>query len=648
MPTETARPSWKNIRKNPQFYPALGNEATLSTLPWHAFADSPKSSQAFCVSAFAGLGLLPTDVQTAVIRATIGNEGANEFGGPWKITLEHSDPFVLDEHGGQATSVDALLTSPTTVVAVESKFWVDAREGFGGCSQVKSGSCRGFFGVGSAIPAFARDARCVLDADVPHSDRTARRYWRLGRLYFQAQALASQPPDEKCPFLAGHFQLMRNFLYAAVMARGRDAREFRMLVLCPQRTSGRVEEQVEAFQGDILKPGFADRILFRPFEVFIDALRSTGDPEASSLAAFLESRIETVPRSDEGVLDVPASPIPRRPPPAAASNVEPPTRHRPIPHAPAAFAGSLRALFDAHIETVLPDATVVQRFHELFVEYLNAGDPLYIVRYLAGQERGTTIDIAGLRVRPSDNSPAWMLHRRLFDGRPLESVDDLGRVLNELPCHMHHIGRVPSVNTSGWHVAHILPAKNGDTDWRRWSREGVVRRFVRNLHPCNCFYLPKIDWQRFGGDPNVLAFAADVYRLRYGHIWTEFMALAGGTEIAPAHTAADAFEYAYGDSVPEGPTPAATATQASSASQAAGEDVVEYRATRLSFRRDVIEALEPHQRFRVVTRDHGTFEFTRAAFERVFDNVLRSESWLRDRNYNMASPPRKAEPFRVS
>jgi hypothetical protein len=43
-----------------------------------------------------------------------------------------------------------------------------------------------------------------------------------------------------------------------------------------------------------------------------------------------------------------------------------------------------------------------------------------------------------------------------------------------MPTHMFDVGRSlqPNINVAGFHVAHILNAKNGNTRWREWSASG--------------------------------------------------------------------------------------------------------------------------------------------------------------------------------
>ncbi len=72
-----------------------------------------------------------------------------------------------------------------------------------------------------------------------------------------------------------------------------------------------------------------------------------------------------------------------------------------------------------------------------------------------------------------------------------------------------------------------------------------------------------------------------------------------------------------------------------------------YEFSRLGFKRDVIERLGTNQRFQVVT-PQGSFEMTRGDFERVFANVVQSQSYRLKGLYHYPVVPEKAEPFRIA
>lgn len=75
--------------------------------------------------------------------------------------------------------------------------------------------------------------------------------------------------------------------------------------------------------------------------------------------------------------------------------------------------------------------------------------------------------------------------------------------------------------------------------------------------------------------------------------------------------------------------------------------VASYKFSRLCFRRDVIEALAPHDSFRVET-PVGTFQMTKADFYRVFPNVVKSRSYAEDGIYHYRKLPSQVEEFRLA
>jgi len=72
----------------------------------------------------------------------------------------------------------------------------------------------------------------------------------------------------------------------------------------------------------------------------------------------------------------------------------------------------------------------------------------------------------------------------------------------------------------------------------------------------------------------------------------------------------------------------------------------EYQSARLKFYRDEIEPLRIDQSFRIKT-PHGTFQMTKADFERVFGNVSKSPSYRIRGNYHYPKVPGKALEFLV-
>lgn len=278
---------------NPTLYNlALTDRERDPSFKWHRYADSERSSQMFCLSALGSLRNL--DIGNKILN-DLFSEAFQEISLPdfieWKISPEYEDRDILNEKGTpQSSSVDCFCESPQMVVCIESKFVSDAKEGFGSCNQVR-GKCAGYYGPGSDLKTHT-NAWCRLK--VKDGRRTPRHYWCLGRLYFRQEIFAQQSYGDTCPFAGSFYQLMRNFLFAAEVARRDQKAFFGVLAICPERTADEVKIQVQNFRNDILLPEFKDQMQFLPYERLIHHLRVTFDGDALKLADFLEERINTI------------------------------------------------------------------------------------------------------------------------------------------------------------------------------------------------------------------------------------------------------------------------------------------------------------------------------------------------------------------
>lgn len=326
-------------------------------------------------------------------------------------------------------------------------------------------------------------------------------------------------------------------------------------------------------------------------------------------------------------------------------------RAQPFLMSPARFDGTLDALAERYIVPNMPTVADVVAFHRSLADYVRDGDPLFLLRMVSGTERRKDYAIEpGLIFRATDNAPAWWTYAALMQGFQVAS-GAMRAVVETMPCHMFDIAKTaaPVASNSGWHIAHIFDVKDGNTDWGRWSRGDVIGRFVRNIHPANYFLLPKTDWQRWGGDKRVIGYFAEMYQERYAAIWSEFVELAdvsGRSQIQTSGT----LRYSYGSEapVPSAPRTTARESQVADRTDAQGaREVVEYRAGRLTFKRDVIESLDENQPFRVVT-PVGTFQMTPAQLRETYPGVLNSVSYREGGTYNYSTLPKSAEQFRVS
>lgn len=285
---------------------------------------------------------------------------------------------------------------------------------------------------------------------------------------------------------------------------------------------------------------------------------------------------------------------------------------------------------------------VVEAFHWHLTEYLRADNPLFLTRKVRHQERGVTVTTAdGACMRPTDNAPAWYVHYQLFTGG-FQTFPTFRQFIESVPCHMFKLRLRDNINRSGWHVAHIFDVKDGNVDSLHWSRRELVRRFTRNIHPCNSFYIPKPDWQRYGGHPTVIGFVIEEYRRRYRSVWSEFLNMVEAEASAVPESPGD-FTYEYG--YRNRSQVRSIGDSSNAARSAKGGDAV-YRYSRLCFKAEVIEALKPDEVFCVVTPG-ATFRMTKREFYEEFPRVVSSPSYRIRGLYHFPKPPRRALKFRV-
>lgn len=279
---------------NPTLHPrALTERERAPSFKWHTYAQSPRSSQAFCLSAFGTLRSIGTrdGILEVLFRHAFPTFPSRSRPRRWAIIPEAENSELLSEQGRtQATSIDALCQSSDEVVCIESKFATDAAHGFGGCSQFPT-KCAGFRGPGSDI-AKRTGAWCRLESW--ENERSPRAYWSLGKSWFRPEIFREQTIDSACALRGSHYQLMRNFLFAAAMAERDKKSHFFVLTIGPRRFAPKLAEQVLAFRREILLPAFHKQIAFVEYEDYAQILDMADDPDAKELAEFLRERIQNV------------------------------------------------------------------------------------------------------------------------------------------------------------------------------------------------------------------------------------------------------------------------------------------------------------------------------------------------------------------
>lgn len=200
--------------------------------------------------------------------------------------------------------------------------------------------------------------------------------------------------------------------------------------------------------------------------------------------------------------------------------------------APARFSGTLQQLFDEYVSKLLPTVRTVEHLHDMIQRYCELDGVVYLLRQVSGTNRGQTYRTnTGARFRATDNAPAWWMYGRLA-AEWTPSLSEFSDEMSRVPAKMFDVTSPASklINSNRWHVAHIYNVKDGDTTYQKWSRLELARRFARNVHPCNQFYIPIADWQRYGEATEVKGFFIEQYRRRYSAIWPAFLALIDGAD----------------------------------------------------------------------------------------------------------------------
>lgn len=280
---------WHHVQKNPTYWAGAISDSEAAKITWHSPTDE-RSSQIFCISVFGELHHLPewNEILAGLFSDILPAEARI---GPWpRPRFEYTDRSILGETGsGKPTNVDVFLETPRAVVCVESKFLYDAADGFGGCGQIANGNCRGFYGAHSDHKT-RQEVNCRLEAR--DGKRDPRRYWEIGRQYFQTAIFHQQSPGDHCPFAGPNFQLMRNFLFAARSAG--PARSCGILAIVPAKTASEVTQQVAAFRSNVLQVPFQSMITSAAYDSIAEQLAMSADSRSRGLSRFIRERIRTL------------------------------------------------------------------------------------------------------------------------------------------------------------------------------------------------------------------------------------------------------------------------------------------------------------------------------------------------------------------
>lgn len=206
-----------------------------------------------------------------------------------------------------------------------------------------------------------------------------------------------------------------------------------------------------------------------------------------------------------------------------------------IKPAPPSYEGSYEDFYDEYVEPNLPAPDRVVAFDALLARHFAEADPEYLIRSVLKLDRRESYrNRAGHLLLPTDNSPAWWLHSYLLTDLPLDGLDN-AEFFWSVPRHMYDIRLRTHLAKAGFHLAHIVNAKNRDTQWETWTAAELQRRMIFSIHPWNWCLVGKPEWARNGGRADILDWIQARYVVRYGADYQAWRKRHGLAE-PPMHT----------------------------------------------------------------------------------------------------------------
>jgi hypothetical protein len=206
------------------------------------------------------------------------------------------------------------------------------------------------------------------------------------------------------------------------------------------------------------------------------------------------------------------------------------------------------------------------------------------------------------------------------------------------------------INDAGWSVAHIFDVKDCNTDFQHWSKTELIKRTVRNIHPCNYFYIAKHDrtWNEYGRDKNFLSFFYEKFSIKYHTIWKDFMRLTDAKPLDGSRNSQTIYSYSLPkkNNIPKESSLSKHKLTTNLSEQKISECKVQYESSRLCFKADLIEPLDWDEYFCVIT-NACIFKLSKREFYAIFPNVVNSKSYQEERIYHYPKVPKKAEKYSI-
>jgi hypothetical protein len=268
------------IRKN-IFPPAWEAVSNLRELRWHRFAHQPNSSQAFCLSVWAIVAAPEGEAVRETVAGLIG-EPLGSTVPRWQAEVVRRE--LLNEFGGNATNLDAVLDFGDGVWVVESKL----KEELGACRQPPK-HCDGTYRAGSD-----RKSKSVFPCRLMDKDnrRTPRLYWKV---MHSLSVPGAYPEGGACPFAGAGFQVMRNIASAARLAELAGHGSWRVVFAYSPRLSPSTKGHVDAV-ANRLRDDHRARVRQLDYDRLAQSLASHRDPTARELGHFMQNRLASASR----------------------------------------------------------------------------------------------------------------------------------------------------------------------------------------------------------------------------------------------------------------------------------------------------------------------------------------------------------------
>jgi hypothetical protein len=213
-------------------------------------------------------------------------------------------------------------------------------------------------------------------------------------------------------------------------------------------------------------------------------------------------------------------------------------------HCPPQFSSTLAEFVEHHVKPNLLSKEGVEGFHNGLMQYIKSRDSIYIlremkdtVRFRRGIDENIYSTNEGVQFKTSDNHPAWWIHHLIFHGYKFTPNDRFKRLIDDIPTHFFSIPgpsitsrRSGTINAYGYHLAHIYNVKDGNIDYRTYSKQEMVKRFIRNIHPLNYFYIANEQWRKYGETKEMRSFFVTLFSHKYPDLWDEFIKKAQPTK----------------------------------------------------------------------------------------------------------------------